>query len=78
MGNRYLRDVSSITPPADVDNVIERADVGPAGGGVTGNLIADPAFRHEIEALHRLGPRVTGELIVDWSAATAPKSVREW
>jgi hypothetical protein len=30
-----------------------------------GNLIADPAFRHEIEALHRLGPRVTGELIVD-------------
>jgi hypothetical protein len=30
-----------------------------------GNLIADLAFRHEIEASHRLGPRVTGELIVD-------------
>jgi hypothetical protein len=38
-----------------------------------GNLIADPAFRHEIEALHRLGPRVTGELIADLARRYGPE-----
>jgi hypothetical protein len=38
-----------------------------------GNLIADLAFRHEIEALHRLGPRVTGELIVDLVRCHGPE-----
>ena len=28
-------------------------------------MISDPAFRREIEALYRLGPRVTGELIAE-------------
>ncbi len=29
------------------------------------DLIVDPAFRREVEALYRLGPRVTGELIAE-------------
>jgi hypothetical protein len=29
------------------------------------NLIADLSFRREIESLHKLGPRVTGELIAE-------------
>jgi len=34
--------------------------------------IADPAFRREIEALHRLGPRVTGELIAELAHRHGP------
>ena len=38
-----------------------------------GNLIADPAFRRQVEALHRLGPRVTGELIADLARRYGPE-----
>jgi hypothetical protein len=29
------------------------------------NLIADRGFRREVEAVHRLGPRITGELLAE-------------
>jgi hypothetical protein len=29
------------------------------------NLIGNPAFRREVDSLHKLGPRITGELLAE-------------
>lgn len=38
-----------------------------------GSLIAEPAFQREIESLHRLGPRLTGELIAELAHRHGPE-----
>ena len=38
--------------------------------------IDNPAFRREIEAIHRLGPRALGELLIEISAD--PATLARW
>ena len=44
-------------------------------GPVAAEIVADVRFRHHVERLHRLGPRVTGELLAEIAAERGIRTI---